>query len=74
MKTKNYADLTRAELQQALEEAHQELFNLRFQLSIGRLKNYGRIPQLRREIARIRTEQSRRRLLDVEMLGQEAEA
>ncbi len=74
MKKKDYADLTRAELQQALDEAHQELFNLRFQLSIGRLKNYARIPQLRREIARIATEQSRRRLLDAEMAGQEAEA
>jgi len=54
------ADLTSAELDQKLEEAHHELFNLRFQLAIGQLRNYSRISQVRRDIARIRTEQSRR--------------
>lgn len=62
MKKLNVKDLTGAELEQKLEEAHHELFNLRFQLSIGRLRNYSRISQLRRDIARIQTEQSRRRV------------
>ena len=62
MKKINVNDLTRAELQQKLEEAHHELFNLRFQLAIGRLRNYSRVSQLRRDIARIQTEQSRRRV------------
>ncbi len=73
MKSSELVDLTLAELQQELEEAHQELFNLRFQLAIGRLKNYRRIAQLRRDIARIKTEQSRRRLLE-KTQPQEAEA
>ena len=60
-------------MQQALDESHQELFNLRFQLAIGRLKNYSRIAQLRREIARIGTEQSRRRLQE-DKVQQEAQA
>ncbi len=62
MKKLNVNDLTVAELEQKLEEAHHELFNLRFQLAIGRLRNYSRISQLRRDIARIQTEQSRRRI------------
>lgn len=61
MKKMNVSDLTVAELQQKIDEAHQELFNLRFQLAIGRLKNYKRISQVRRSIARIETERSRRR-------------
>ena len=72
MKKINVADLTGAELEQKLEEAHHELFNLRFQLAIGRLKNYSRISQVRRDIARIRTEQSRRHLQGEPV--QEAEA
>ena len=72
MKKINVADLTGAELEQKLEEAHHELFNLRFQLAIGRLKNYSRISQLRRDIARIETEQSRRRIQGEPV--QEAEA
>jgi large subunit ribosomal protein L29 len=68
----NVVDLTSAELEQKLEEAHHELFNLRFQLAVGRLRNYSRISQVRRDIARIKTEQSRRRIQGGTM--QEAEA
>lgn len=62
MKRTNLSDLTMAELQQKLEEARRELLDLRFRLAIGRLPNYSRIPQVRREIARILTEQRRRQL------------
>lgn len=62
MKRINLSDLTMAELQQKLEEARRELLDLRFRLAIGRLPNYSRIPQVRREIARILTEQRRRQL------------
>jgi large subunit ribosomal protein L29 len=34
---------------------NQELFNLRFQLHTGHLENSARIPQVRREIARVKT-------------------
>lgn len=62
MKSSELIELTDAELEQQLEESHQEMFNLRFQLSIGRLRNYKRISALRRDIARVRTEQRRRQL------------
>lgn len=62
MKKLNVVDLTSAELDQQLEEARHELFNLRFQLAVGRLRNYSRISQVRRDVARIKTEQNRRRI------------
>jgi large subunit ribosomal protein L29 len=43
------------ELNQRLEEARKELFNLRFQLATGRLDNISRITAVRREIARLLT-------------------
>ena len=36
-----------------LENAHQELFNLRFQLATRQLQNYRRIREVRRNIARL---------------------
>ena len=39
-----------------LAETKQELFNLRFQHVTGQLDNYARLPELKREIARINTE------------------
>ncbi len=44
------------ELENRLAEASQELFNLRFQHVTGQLDNYARLPELKREIARINTE------------------
>ena len=41
-------------------EARRELFNLRFQLATGRLDNIARIPEVRREIARLLTLQGER--------------
>jgi large subunit ribosomal protein L29 len=43
------------ELLGALAEAKQELFNLRFQHVTGQLDNYSRLPQLKKEVARINT-------------------
>jgi large subunit ribosomal protein L29 len=48
-------ELTDQELRERLEELRQELFNLRFQKATGRLDNYMRIRQVRREIARVLT-------------------
>ncbi|HET7377073.1 MAG TPA: 50S ribosomal protein L29 [Anaerolineae bacterium] len=47
--------LTTQELQHKLDEAHQELFNLRFQWNSGRLEDHNRITVLRRDTARIQT-------------------
>ena len=43
------------ELEHRLGEAKEELFNLRFQNATGQLDNIARIPQVRREVARIET-------------------
>jgi large subunit ribosomal protein L29 len=47
--------LNDTELEHRLGEAKEELFNLRFQNATGQLDNIARIPQMRREIARIET-------------------
>jgi len=44
-----------AELQKKLEEAHQELFSLRFKLATKQLVNHRELPKVRKKIARINT-------------------
>ena len=55
-KTKALADLGDTDLVEKLSESKEELFNLRFQNVTGQLSNYSRIPEVKREVARIRTE------------------
>lgn len=55
MKAKELRDLSADELSKKVAELNQELFNLRFQLHTGHLENSARIPQVRREIARVKT-------------------
>jgi large subunit ribosomal protein L29 len=54
--------LSDIELEQALREAKQELWQARFALSTRQLKDYSSIPQTRRTIARILTVQNERKL------------
>jgi large subunit ribosomal protein L29 len=49
------------ELAQRLHDAKEELFNLRFQLAMGKQDNSARMGQVRREVARVRTLQGERR-------------
>lgn len=44
-----------AELARKLDDAYQELFNLRFQRATGKLANTARFQTVRRDIARIKT-------------------
>lgn len=55
MKSKELRDLSVDDLSKKATELNQELFNLRFQLHTGHLENSARIPQVRREIARVKT-------------------
>ena len=55
MKARDLRDLTDAELEDALHERRQELFNLRFQSATGALENTARLRLAKREIARILT-------------------
>jgi large subunit ribosomal protein L29 len=55
MKSSEARDLSQVELTRRLDEAHQALFNLRFQYATGQLKNTARLGQVRREVAALRT-------------------
>jgi large subunit ribosomal protein L29 len=64
-------ELADTDLETKLIEARRELFNLRFQLATGRLDNIARIPQVRREIARLLTLQRERELGATQALTEE---
>ena len=49
-------EATDAALINGLADAKRELFNLRFQLATGQLENTARIKQVKKEIARHKTE------------------
>ncbi len=55
MKTKDLRLLSEGELIHKEKELHEELFNLRFQHATGQLDNTMRIPQVKRDIARVKT-------------------
>jgi large subunit ribosomal protein L29 len=55
MKPEELRNKTVEELNSAVADLNQELFNLKFQLHTGHLENTSRIPQVRKEIARIKT-------------------
>jgi len=60
MRAKQLRDLSDEELERALSERRQELFNLRFQSATGALENPARLKLAKREIARILTVQVER--------------
>jgi large subunit ribosomal protein L29 len=51
----NLRDLSDDELAQKARELREEVFNLRFQVSMAMAKNPARIGQARRELARVQT-------------------
>jgi large subunit ribosomal protein L29 len=55
VKPKEIREMTTAELEVKLRDAHQELFNLRVQRATRELQNYARFQTVRRDIARIQT-------------------
>lgn len=66
--TSELRDLPDAELEERLDGAKEELFNLRFQLATGQLDNPMRIKQVRHEVARILTILRERELIELEEL------
>ena len=67
-RTAELRDLPDDGLMQLLAETKEELFNLRFQHVTGQLDNYARLPQLRREVARISTEMRTREIAAAEAM------
>ena len=52
---KKIRNLTTTEIEAKINELKDELFNLRFQLATGQLENTGRIREVRKGIARMKT-------------------
>lgn len=55
LKASQLRELSSEELDKKLVEAKQNLFNLRFQLAIGKLENVAKVKEIKKEIARILT-------------------
>ncbi len=55
MKAAQWRDLSEDELRERVRELTEELFNLRFQLSMGVAKNPARVRLARRDLARAKT-------------------
>jgi len=55
MEMKELKDLSQEELLVKEQNLKKELFNLRFQLTAGRIESTARISQVKRDIARVKT-------------------
>ncbi|PON19601.1 50S ribosomal protein L29 [Candidatus Entotheonella serta] len=55
MKASELRELSDTELAEKGQELAEELFNLRFQLATAQIENVGRISEVRRDIARVKT-------------------
>ena len=55
MKAKDLRLLSEGELLEKAKQLNEELFNLRFQHATGQLENVMRVPQVKKDIARLKT-------------------
>ena len=55
MKAAKWREFSEEELQQKARELTEEIFNLRFQLSMGMAKNPSRLSQAKKDLARANT-------------------
>lgn len=65
MKAWELRELSSAEIQNRLNDGYEELFNLRFQWSMGQLKDNTRMTQVKRDIARMKTILRERELVEM---------
>lgn len=70
-RAKALVDLGEPDLLELLDEASNELFNLRFQYATGRLDNPARIKQVKKDIARLLTELRAREIVAAHELATE---
>jgi len=63
MKAFEIRNLADGEIRTRMEESYEELFNLRFQLAIGQVKDPSRVTLLKRDIARMKTVLRERELM-----------
>ena len=62
MKAAEIRELSADDLQAKLKEARAELFNLRFQMATSQLDNTARVKTVKKDIARVLTEQRAREI------------
>jgi large subunit ribosomal protein L29 len=62
MKVKELRDLSDVELAKKIDDSKDELFKLRFQLATGQLDNPMKIKAVKRNIARLKTVETERKL------------
>ena len=62
MKYKDIQELTDEALAKKVEEGRAELFNLRFQMATSQLDNTARVKNVKKDIARLLTEQRARQI------------
>ena len=62
MKLKEIRKLNEENLEKQLEEAHHEMFNLRFQVATGQLSDKNELKKVKKTIARIKTIMRERQL------------
>ncbi len=55
MKARELKEMSEAELRQKEIEVTEQLFNLKFQHATGQLENTARLPQVRKDLARVKT-------------------
>ena len=55
MKASDLRELTIEELKQRELDLSEELFNLKFQLATAQLENKMRVPQVKKDLARVKT-------------------
>jgi large subunit ribosomal protein L29 len=70
---KELRELNDTELEHRLGEAKEEIFNLRFQNATGQLDNIARIPQVKKDVARIETLLREREIAAAEQAEQDGE-
>lgn len=70
MKASELRTKTDGELESQLDDAYQELFNLRFQRTTGQLANTARMGQVRKDIARIKTVLRERELAGMDSVAE----
>ena len=72
-KEESVKDLGDGELFEKLDQAKEELFNLRFQHVTGQLENSARLGKVKKQIARINTELREREIDAAEALAAQEE-
>ena len=72
MKVEEIRALSNEELAKQLDEARQELFNLRFRMATKQLVNHREIPRVKKKIARLNNIIRERELLESEVDAKQA--